>query len=54
MSDRGFSIQDFCAKKGILLNRPKQKDSSQFSEQDIAATRIHVECFIEEYVTGVS
>ena len=52
MSDRGFSIQDFCAKKGILLNRPKQKDSSQFSEQDIAknfdiaATRIHVERFI--------
>ena len=46
ISDRGFSIQDFCAMKGILLNRPKQKDSSQFSEQDIAknfdiaATRI--------------
>ena len=52
MSDSGFSIQDFCAKKGILLNRLKQKDSSQFSEQDIAknfdiaATRIHVERFI--------
>ena len=52
MSDRGFSIQDFCAKKVILLNRPKQKDSSQFSELDIAkdfdiaAKRIHVERFI--------
>ena len=52
MSDRGFSIQELCAIKGIALNRPKQKDSDQFSQKDvasnfdIAATRIHVERFI--------
>ena len=52
MSDRGFAIQEYCAEKGITLNRPKQKDSDQFSEVDvarnfdIAATRIHVERFI--------
>lgn len=52
MTDRGFAIQDLCAIKGVLLNRPKQKDSSQFSQRevqinfDIAATRIHVERFI--------
>ena len=27
MTDRGFSIQDLCAIKGVSLNRPKQKDS---------------------------
>ena len=27
MSDRGFSIQDFCSSKGITLNRPKQKEN---------------------------
>ncbi|XP_066924260.1 uncharacterized protein [Clytia hemisphaerica] len=52
MSDRGFSVQDLCAIKGIYLNRPKQKENDQFSEQeihrnfDIASTRIHVERFI--------
>ena len=52
MTDRGFSIQDLCVIHGVSLNRPKQKDSSQFSEADvkrnfdIAATRIHVERFI--------
>ncbi|XP_057302708.1 uncharacterized protein LOC130636876 [Hydractinia symbiolongicarpus] len=52
MSDRGFSIQEHCALKGITLNRPKQKNCDQFSEKDvssnfdIAATRIHVERFI--------
>ena len=54
MTDRGFSIQDLCAIKGVSLNRPKQKDtdSNQFSEGeiqinfDIAATRIHVERYI--------
>ena len=52
MTDRGVSVQDYCAKKGITLNRPKQKDNPQFSEgQDernfnIACTRIHVERFI--------
>jgi hypothetical protein len=52
MSDRGFSIQEFCATKGITLNRPKQKDSDQFSQVDvarnfdIASTRIHVERYI--------
>ena len=49
MSDRGFSIQELCAIKGVALNRPKQKDCDQFSQKDvalnfdIAATRIHVE-----------
>ena len=52
MSDRGFSIQEFCASKSITLNRPKQKESNQFAEVDvasnfdIAATRIHVERYI--------
>ena len=52
MSDRGFSIQELCAVRGITLNRPKQKENDQFSESDIAnnfdiaATRIHVERFI--------
>ena len=52
MSDRGFSIQELCAVKGIMLNRPKQKENDQFAEADIAsnfdiaATRIHVERFI--------
>eukprot|EP00794_Sanderia_malayensis_P008326 gene8326-9219_t len=52
MSDRGFSIQDLCAIKGVALNRPKQKDCDQFLQKDvasnfdIAATRIHVERFI--------
>ena len=48
----GFSIQELCAVKGIMLNRPKQKENNQFAEAeiasnfDIAATRIHVERFI--------
>ena len=52
MSDRGFSIQDFCAIKGVSLNRLKQKECDQFARVDvaknfdIAATRIHVERFI--------
>ena len=54
MTDRGFSIQDLCAIKGVSLNRPKQKDSesNQFTQGeihknfDIAATRIHVERYI--------
>lgn len=52
MSDRGFSIQDLCAIKGIFLNRPKQKDEDQFQQSeisknfDISSTRIHVERFI--------
>ena len=52
MSDRGFSIQELCATKGVSLNRPKQKDADQFSQTeehrnfDIASTRIHVEHFI--------
>jgi len=52
MSDRGFSIQEMCALRGIPLNRPKQKENDQFAEIDvasnfdIAATRIHVERFI--------
>lgn len=52
MTDRGFSIQDLCAIKGITLNRPKQKEGSQFSAEeiqrnfDVASTRIHVERFI--------
>ena len=52
MSDRGFSIQDFCAIIGVSLNRPKQNECDQFAQVDvaknfdIAATRIHVERFI--------
>ena len=52
MSDRGFAIQEYCAEKGVTLNRPKQKDTDQFAHVDvarnfdIAATRIHVERFI--------
>ena len=52
MTDRGFSIQDLCAIKGITLNRPKQKENAQFTQSevqqnfDIAATRIHVERYI--------
>ena len=52
MSDRGFSIQEYCTVKGITLNRPKQKENDQFDQSDvaanfdIAATRIHVERFI--------
>ena len=30
MTDRGFSVQDYCAEKGITLNRPKQKDNPQY------------------------
>ena len=51
MTDRGFSIQDLCVIKGIALNRPKQKENSQFTVEqiernfDIASTRIHVERF---------
>ena len=53
MSDRRFSIQELCASRGITLNKPKQKENDQFMEVDvasnfdIAATRIHVERFIE-------
>ena len=52
MSDRGFAVQELCSIKGVYLNRPKQKDADQFTENevkrnfDIAATRIHVERFI--------
>ena len=52
MSDRGFAVQELYSIKGIFLNRPKQKDEDQFSQQevhrnfDIASTRIHVERFI--------
>ena len=52
MSDRGFSIQELCAVRGITLNRPKQKENDQFAERDIATnfgiatTRINVERFI--------
>ena len=37
MSDKGFSIQDICAIKGVSLNRPKQKDtkSGGFPQQEI-------------------
>ena len=52
MSDRGFSVQDYCAVKGVYLNRPAQKANGTFSHSeiasnfDIASTRIHVERFI--------
>ena len=47
MADRGFSLQDYCASKGVYLNRPAQKSNPQFAANfDIAATRIHVERFI--------
>ena len=53
MSDHGCAIQDLCSSKGITLNRPKQKNKAQFKQHEIekkfniAATRIHVERFIE-------
>ena len=54
MTDRGFSIQDLCAIKGVSLNRPKQKDSDSGKFQqgeihrnfDVSSTRIHVERYI--------
>ena len=56
MSDRGFSIQHFCAIKGAIkgvsTNRPKQKECEQFAQVDVAknfditSTRTHVERFI--------
>ena len=51
MRDRGFSIQELCASRGITLNRPKQKENDQFMEVDVATNfdiagpRIHVERF---------
>ena len=57
MSDRGFSIQELCALRGITLNRPKKKDNDQFSETnvasnfDIAASRM-LKDLLEECVTG--
>ena len=58
MSDRGFSIQELCAVRGITLNRPKQKENDQFAERDdatnfdTAVTGIHVERFIRRDVIG--
>ena len=52
MRDRSFAVQELCSNNSIFLNRPKQKESGQFSEHevhrnfDIAATRIHVKRFI--------
>ena len=53
MSDRGFSIQELCTVKGITLNWPKHEENEQFDQSDlaanfdIAATKIHVERFID-------
>ena len=41
MSDRDFSIQQLCASRGITLDRPKQKESHQFMEVDVA-TKFHI------------
>ena len=47
MTDRGFSVEDYCSVKGVYLNRPAQKDSDRFSQSDVASnvdivsTRIH-------------
>ena len=35
MSDHGFLIQDYCAIKGVSLNRPKQKECDQFAQVDV-------------------
>ena len=52
IADRGFSVQEHCAVKGVFLNRPAQKNTDQFCNSDVAANfdiascRIHVERFI--------
>ena len=49
MADRGFTIGDILAIKGIGLNIPPQKNSAQLTEDDVVLTRrianlrIHVE-----------
>ena len=58
MSDRGFSIQELCAMRVITLNRTKQEENDQFDQRhvtknfEIAASGIHVERFMEWYITG--
>ena len=52
MADRGFSIQEHCAIKGVLSNPPAEKNSDQFCNSDVAANfdirscKIHIERFI--------
>ena len=59
-SDWGFAVKEHCSIIGIFINRPKQKDKNQLSEQevhrnfDIAATRIRrmLNGLLVVYVTG--
>ena len=52
MTDKGFTVQDLCASKGIFHNHPAMKYDDQFSQVDtadnfdISCLRIHVERYI--------
>ena len=33
--EQGFAIQNLCAEIGVFLNRPKKKDSDQFTGSEV-------------------
>ena len=53
MADKGFTIADLLAARGVSLNIPPMKTQDQFAEQELLATRriasirIHVERVIK-------